>query len=152
MFCGMGVCFGFSVRVNGVENVCACRQQVHPEDIIETGRDPGRISDDILKVTEFGSLPARDSSLQEPEIAVVGGEPAGLCAALTAARAGADVVLLDEGQQLGGQIYKQPCKSFQFSAEQLADKKYLNGRRLISEVLQGRIRVVENALVWGASR
>jgi len=150
MFCGMGVCFGCSVRVNGVENICACRRQVRTADIIETGRDPGRISDDILKVTEVGSLPVRDSSLQEPDIAVVGGGPAGICAALTASRAGADVVLLDEGQQLGGQFYKQPCKSFQFSPGQLPDKRYLNGRRLISEVLRGRVRVLENAVVWGA--
>jgi len=96
------------------------------------------------------SIPDLDSSLQEPDIAVVGGGPAGLYAALTASRAGAKVVLLDECQQLGGQFYKQPCKSFQFSPEQVSERRYLKGHRLISEVLGERVRVLQNAVVWGA--
>ena len=41
------------------------------------------------------------------EIAIVGGGPAGLAAALNAAKLGAKVVLIDRNDYLGGQLIKQ---------------------------------------------
>ncbi|HNR05367.1 MAG TPA: FAD-dependent oxidoreductase, partial [Bacillota bacterium] len=41
------------------------------------------------------------------EIAIVGGGPAGLCAAIKAAESGAKVIVLDRNSQLGGQLIKQ---------------------------------------------
>ena len=41
------------------------------------------------------------------EVAVVGAGPAGLSAALSAARAGAQVLLIDTYRQPGGQYYRQ---------------------------------------------
>lgn len=48
------------------------------------------------------------------QVVVVGGGPAGLCAAAAAAAAGAQVTLVDEGTELGGQLlYKaQPLNAF----------------------------------------
>lgn len=46
------------------------------------------------------------------DIAVIGGGPAGLMAALTAARAGASVLLLERDSHLGGQLVKQTHKFF----------------------------------------
>ena len=40
----------------------------------------------------------------EPDLAVIGGGPAGLMAALTAAKAGASVLLLERDRHLGGQL------------------------------------------------
>lgn len=45
--------------------------------------------------------------MQKTEIAVVGGGPAGLSAALTAIRQGAEVTLFDRDHVLGGQLVKQ---------------------------------------------
>ena len=45
-----------------------------------------------------------------PELVVVGGGPAGMAAALSAATAGVAVTLLDAGARLGGQIYRQPLR------------------------------------------
>ena len=42
------------------------------------------------------------------DVLVVGGGPAGLAAATTAAGLGLEVGLVDERPTLGGQIYKQP--------------------------------------------
>ena len=43
----------------------------------------------------------------EPDIAVIGGGPAGLMAALTAAKAGAKVLLMERDGHLGGQLVKR---------------------------------------------
>lgn len=46
------------------------------------------------------------SSRAEHDIAVIGAGPAGLAAAVAAARAGADVVLIDGGSRVGGQYWR----------------------------------------------
>lgn len=46
------------------------------------------------------------------EVAVVGGGPAGLAAALTAAEHGASVTLIERNERLGGQLVKQTHKFF----------------------------------------
>ena len=53
-----------------------------------------------------GEAPARgyDKAFAFCELLVIGGGPAGLMAALTAARAGRDVILCDEGARLGGRL------------------------------------------------
>jgi thioredoxin reductase len=43
------------------------------------------------------------------DLVIVGGGPAGLSAALAAARLGVDVTLLDSGAALGGQLWRQPA-------------------------------------------
>ena len=45
-------------------------------------------------------------SIQSVDIAVIGGGPAGMAAAVCAARHGATVALLDEQDSPGGQIYR----------------------------------------------
>ncbi len=51
-------------------------------------------------------------AVEEREMAVVGSGPAGMCAALAAVRAGADVVVLDENERAGGQLTKQIHRFF----------------------------------------
>jgi len=41
------------------------------------------------------------------ELAVIGAGPAGLCAAIEAAKKGVDVTLIDENKKPGGQLFKQ---------------------------------------------
>jgi sarcosine oxidase subunit alpha len=50
--------------------------------------------------------------MREPDVLVVGGGPAGMNAALSAAEAGASVILVDRFQRLGGQLVKQTHKFF----------------------------------------
>jgi len=45
--------------------------------------------------------------MKHVEILVVGGGPAGLCAAINAAQAGAKVLVLERNEELGGQLIKQ---------------------------------------------
>jgi len=50
--------------------------------------------------------------MKSVDVAIVGGGPAGLCAAITASRLGARVVLIDDNDRLGGQLIKQTHKFF----------------------------------------
>ena len=50
--------------------------------------------------------------MRETELAIVGGGPAGLCAALKAANHGVQVALFDREPRLGGQLIKQTHKFF----------------------------------------
>lgn len=50
--------------------------------------------------------------MKEVEMVIVGAGPAGLSAAIEAAKAGVHVVLIDENQRPGGQLFKQTHKFF----------------------------------------
>lgn len=49
--------------------------------------------------------------MKEYDIVVVGGGPAGLAAATTAAKGKASVLLVDDGLELGGQLINRPISS-----------------------------------------
>jgi NADPH-dependent 2,4-dienoyl-CoA reductase/sulfur reductase-like enzyme len=78
---------------------------------------------------------------------VVGGGPAGLTAARTAARAGVRVMLIDENAQLGGQYYRQLPPAFRV-AEPLS-KDHAEGRALIDEVEALGIDRRLDTVAWG---
>ncbi len=50
--------------------------------------------------------------MKQTDIAIVGGGPAGLCAAIAASKLGAKVTLIDDNDRLGGQLVKQTHKFF----------------------------------------
>ena len=65
------------------------------------------------------------------DVLVVGGGPAGLAAATTAAELGLRVGLADERPTLGGQIYKQPGPGFVVKDHARLGRDHLRGRALI---------------------
>lgn len=65
------------------------------------------------------------------DLLVVGGGPAGLAAARTAADHGLSVVVVDERPTLGGQIYKQFGRGFVVGDESKLGRDYHAGRKLI---------------------
>jgi len=81
--------------------------------------------------------------LKGVEIAVVGGGPAGLSAAGSALQAGAEVLLIDDGQHLGGQLVKQTHKFFG-SKEQYASTRGIEIGRILEKGLEG----YSNLEVW----
>ncbi len=48
----------------------------------------------------------------QTDIAIVGAGPAGLSAAITAAKTGAEIMVVDENLAPGGQLFKQSHKFF----------------------------------------
>jgi thioredoxin reductase len=86
------------------------------------------------------------------DYAIVGGGPAGMAAAVVAARHGLKTCLIDEQPRLGGQIYRQPPKEFSVSSW-LPGATYEKGKALIAsaEALAG-IEHIAPATVWGCFR
>lgn len=74
--------------------------------------------------------------MKEVELAIVGGGPAGLSAARVAAQAKAGVLLIDDGQRLGGQLVKQTHKFFG-SKGQYASTRGIEIARILVKGLEG---------------
>ncbi len=72
----------------------------------------------MRKMAGFGNVPRNvpdvntEYEVMEADVAVIGGGPGGLSAAIHAAKYGAKVVLLDENNYLGGQLIKQTHRFF----------------------------------------
>ena len=82
------------------------------------------------------------------DLAIVGGGPAGMAAAVAARDQGLAVCLLDEQPRFGGQIYRQPPSEFQVDSW-LPGAAYRRGKALIarSEGLSGLDHIAP-ATVW----
>jgi len=68
-----------------------------------------------------------------PHVAVIGGGPAGLCAALAAARDGLKVLLVDRQPVLGGQLIKQTHRFFGSRAQEAGTRGFEIGRKLAQQ-------------------
>ena len=88
--------------------------------------------------------------MNTPRVVVVGAGPAGIAAAIEAARAGLTVHVYDENANPGGQIYRQPLEPMQPGPT--VGPEAARGRRLLEEFRLAGSQVVlhQRALVWGA--
>ncbi len=85
------------------------------------------------------------------DIAVIGGGPAGICAAINAASSGAEVLLLDRDSQLGGQLIKQTHMFFG-SQKQHASKRGIDIPGILAEEMKkygDKIKIMLDATVIG---
>jgi sarcosine oxidase subunit alpha len=103
-FCGIGKCSSCLMRVNGVPHTRTCVTLV--EDGMKVEYEKGRGEPPAESEVEV----ERDKV--DTDLVVVGGGPAGLAAATTAAKLGVDVFIVDENPKVGGQLIKQTHKFF----------------------------------------
>ena len=87
---------------------------------------------------------------RETDIAVIGGGPGGLSAALAAAQAGVRVTVIDEYPQPGGQFYKQLAAGFTVRDRARLPYDYTKGDELLARVQAAPIGLLSDALVWGS--
>jgi D-hydroxyproline dehydrogenase subunit alpha len=147
LFCGMGVCQDCLVEVDGRTNQRACMTKVTAGQVIRRQRFPGRAS----FVAE--SVPPIDATalpVETPDILVVGGGAGGLAAAAFAAEQGADVLLVDERSQLGGQYFKQPVDAHGADPASRRDTQSARGLAAIEKARSAGVRIVSGSEIWGA--
>ncbi|MGQ9585998.1 MAG: NAD(P)/FAD-dependent oxidoreductase [Anaerolineae bacterium] len=83
------------------------------------------------------------------EVAVVGAGPAGLAAAIEAARAGAQVTLIDENACPGGQLFKQIHKFFGSKDHRAGTRGIRIGEDLLAEAGKAGVEIRLNTVVYG---
>ena len=144
LYCCMGTCYGCLVTVNGQPSVKACVTPVQAGQQITLQEGYGKIDLDSPEPP-----PGRLVRKQMP-VVIVGGGPAGLSAAIAAARAGARVLVIDENLLAGGQIYRQLPRDFKANDATVLGTDYVDGKSLLGQVgeLSDAIEIWNDALVW----
>lgn len=87
---------------------------------------------------------------RQAELAIVGGGPAGLAAAIAARQAGIEAVVLDDNEQPGGQIYRQPPRAFAVEDPSGIGKDYVRGQKLLEDAARAGVSVQSGVIVWDA--
>ena len=136
IFCGMGVCQDCLVNIDGQPNQRACMSP----------------ASDGMTVTRQVPFPAFSGTVAKagapltlvPDVLVIGGGAGGLSAGIAAARAGADVVLLDERKVSGGQYYKQAADGAVLDAQQR------DGADLVAAARSAGVTILSSVELWGA--
>lgn len=86
------------------------------------------------------------------DMIVVGAGPAGLSAAIEAAKKGMHVVVYDENAKPGGQLFKQIHKFFGSKEHKAKIRGFHIGEELLAEAASLGVEVVLNAIVIGIFR
>lgn len=108
LFCAIGNCSSCLMKVNGIPNVRVCVEPLREGITVE--RQVGNVKPEVDVNIEAKLTSERE--LVHAELLVIGGGPAGMCAAIEAAEAGVQVLLLERNAALGGQLIKQTHKFF----------------------------------------
>ncbi|MDG1320284.1 MAG: FAD-dependent oxidoreductase [Paracoccaceae bacterium] len=143
VFCGMGVCNDCLVTVNGIRGIRACMEKVRDGISVE--------SENEIELVE-SSVPPVATTYQEitTEVLIIGAGPAGFSAAIYASNNGANVTVLDEREDPGGQYFKQRTKGYRGSNR--LDRQHLRGNELINSAVSSGAQIIYGQTVWFARR
>lgn len=83
------------------------------------------------------------------EVIIVGAGPSGLSAAIEAAKRGMKVIVFDENEKPGGQLFKQIHKFFGSKEHHAKVRGFKIGEDLLKEAAEAGVEVVLNATVIG---
>jgi glycine/D-amino acid oxidase-like deaminating enzyme len=147
LYCGMGTCFDCLVTIDGRANQRACLVTVAAGQQIRSRMPEGSVGDPLAPL---GPPPRHgEPERRDVELLVVGAGPAGLSAALAAARRGVEVVVLDERSQAGGQYFKPLAPSHR--ALRPLDRQFAQGLALVDAARAAGVILTQDATVWGAT-
>jgi len=144
-FCGIGKCSSCLMRVNGVPNVRTCIAPLSEGIRVETQGKFAEFPD-----ADFKGKPVKTIDF---DILIVGAGPAGLCASIEGAKQGANILLVDENQQIGGQLVKQTHKFFGSKHEKAGTRGTQIAKDLGEEAKElekkGKIKLMLDSTVIG---
>jgi sarcosine oxidase, subunit alpha len=140
IFCVNGQCSQCTVLVDG-RPLKSCMVPVREGMVVRSCEGkPGLPADDTLPTL---SRPAE----REVEVLVLGGGPAGLCAAIELGRLGVEVLVVDDKPELGGKLTLQTHQFFGSVAECWAGVRGVDIGRLLS----GEIAGLPSVEAWAQS-
>ena len=144
LYCCMGSCHGCLVTVDGQPNVRSCITLAKPGQKIKLQDGLGHVDLDS-PASDPGNL-----IREHVQLVIIGAGPAGLSAAIAAAQSGAQVLIIDENVQAGGQIYRQLPQTYQVEKPDRLGEDYIDGQALLQQVdgLSHKIAIWNDALVW----
>ena len=87
--------------------------------------------------------------MEEKELVIIGGGPAGLSAAIEARKKGIEVLLIDENLRPGGQLFKQIHRFFGSKEHMAGVRGFVIGEKLLREVRELDVEVWLNSVVYG---
>jgi len=143
-YCAIGNCSSCLMKVNGEPNVKVCVEKLKEGMIVETQKGKGD-----LTTAKINPISGKGSGIRKTDIAVIGGGPAGLSAAISANQMGAKVTLLDRNSKLGGQLIKQTHMFFG-SKNQYASIRGIDIADILADKLdKGKTDIMLDATVLG---
>ena len=90
-----------------------------------------------------------DKEIKELDLIIIGAGPAGLSAAIEAAKRGMQVAVFDENAKPGGQLFKQIHKFFGSKEHKAKVRGFVIGQQLLQEAADAGVEVVLNETVIG---
>lgn len=87
--------------------------------------------------------------MEEKDLVIIGGGPAGLCAAVEASKKGINVLLIDENLKPGGQLFKQIHRFFGSKQHFAGVRGITIGERLLKDVEKNGVDVWLNSIAYG---
>ena len=84
--------------------------------------------------------------MDKTDLIIIGAGPGGIQAAITAAKFGLEVTLIDSQPTIGGQYYKQIPEKF---SSNVSDYHHQQATQLISNIKISNVKILINTLVWG---
>ncbi|MCK5737913.1 FAD-dependent oxidoreductase [bacterium] len=144
-FCAIGKCSSCLMEVNGIPNVKTCLTLVELGMVVRSQRGWGTLHSVTQKLTPTASaIPAYSA-----DIAIIGGGPSGLSAAIESAKLGLRVMLFDENHRLGGQLIKQTHMFFGSKEHYARIRGIEISRKLQAELQTLPVEVFTEASVIG---
>lgn len=109
VYCSTGTCFDCLLTIDGKANQRACRVPVAEGQQIRSRMPEGSNTDPLAPLWPPSTL--NEPSQQTVELLVIGAGPAGLSAAIAAARRGVEVVIIDERPRSEGRALEQAARA-----------------------------------------
>ena len=91
----------------------------------------------------------KEISMKRYDLIIVGAGPSGLSAGIEAAKRGLRVVIFDENEKPGGQLFKQIHKFFGSKEHRAKVRGFVIGQQLLDEAADAGVEVVLNTTVIG---
>lgn len=144
-FCAIGKCSSCLMEVDGIPNVKTCLVLAKEGMVVQNQSGKGKIANFQSEL----NFTTREIPTLETDIAIIGGGPAGLSAAIYAGKSGARSMIFDENNQPGGQLIKQTHMFFG-SREHYARIRGIDiSQKLLTEIEQLPVQIFTNTSVIG---